>query len=165
MPTTYSFDEIKQTLTVYDNHGVTDFCEENNLDIAEFNYLTVIAKKVTNCDNLFKGCSAFNHPITIPSTVKRCNRMFSSCTSLKQTVVIPSTVVKHEKMFEGCPLMNEDGTPKEASTSGTYTFSAFALDVDTFITVFKKHPNYKEWFTENFPNGASSKDEVLAKCV
>lgn len=48
-------------------------------------------------------------------------------------------------------------------TQGDYDISKLVNDPSTLIAVMGKHPNYEEWFSNNFPNGASSADEVLRK--
>lgn len=46
----------------------------------------------------------------------------------------------------------------------SYTLDMFLKDAPTLIQVMEKHPKaYQQWFTDNFPNGASSREEVLNK--
>ena len=56
-------------------------------------------------------------------------------------------------------------TPEEAlQRVCVYTLDMFLKDVSTLIQVMEKYPEtYQQWFTTNFPNGASSKKEVLNK--
>lgn len=44
-----------------------------------------------------------------------------------------------------------------------YQLCDFLKDPHTLIAVMRKHIGYEGWFKRNFPNGASSKDEVLSK--
>ena len=44
-----------------------------------------------------------------------------------------------------------------------YQLYDFLKDPHTLIAVMEKHQNYKEWFNDNFPNGASSAEEVISK--
>ena len=46
---------------------------------------------------------------------------------------------------------------------GDYDIGKLEHDPYTLIAVMEKHQNYKEWFNDNFPNGASSADEVLRR--
>ena len=46
---------------------------------------------------------------------------------------------------------------------GDYTLDDLNMDPSTLIAVMGKHSNYTQWFNENFPNGASSKEEVFLK--
>lgn len=44
-----------------------------------------------------------------------------------------------------------------------YQLYDFLKDPSTLIAVMEKHSDYAEWFTRNFPNGASSAEEVVSK--
>lgn len=44
-----------------------------------------------------------------------------------------------------------------------YSIDDLQTDPSTLISVMEKHPNYAEWFNLTFPNGASSKEEVLSR--
>lgn len=57
--------------------------------------------------------------------------------------------------------MNEDGTPK--STLGPYTLSSLQHDMSTLLKVMEKHFFYDTWFNKEFPNGATSAEEVLRR--
>lgn len=46
---------------------------------------------------------------------------------------------------------------------GSYTLKDLSMDTSTMIAIINKHPNFEEWFEQTFPNGASSKEEVLSK--
>lgn len=45
----------------------------------------------------------------------------------------------------------------------TYSLVNLIHDPSTLIAVMEKHSDYAEWFNQTFPNGASSKEEVLSK--
>lgn len=57
---------------------------------------------------------------------------------------------------------NEDDT-SESVTGGSYTLSSLQQDSETLTKVIRKHWDYEQWFNTIFPNGASSKEEVLTK--
>ena len=44
-----------------------------------------------------------------------------------------------------------------------YQLYDFLKDPHTLIAVMEKHSDYKAWFEHNFPNGASSAEEVISK--
>ena len=44
-----------------------------------------------------------------------------------------------------------------------YQLYDFLKDPSTLIVVMEKHSDYAEWFKRNFPNGASSAEEVVSK--
>ena len=181
---TYSFDESTKTLTVFSNKGVYDFCRDNKSSITDFNYKVIIDKSVTDCSRMFVDCykfnqpitipdsvtscphmlydcKSFNQPITVPGSVTNCSHMFGYCKAFNQPVTIPDSVTKRTEMFEGCPLMNEDGTPKVGATS--FTFEDFCSSPDMLLPLLTKGINHIVLFKENFPNGASSKEEVINK--
>lgn len=46
-----------------------------------------------------------------------------------------------------------------------YDISKLVHDPCTLMAIMEKHPNYTQWFNDNFPNGASSADEVRQRLV
>ena len=48
---------------------------------------------------------------------------------------------------------------------GDYDICKLEHDPSTLIAVMEKHPNYTQWFNDNFPNGASSAEEVHRRIV
>lgn len=44
-----------------------------------------------------------------------------------------------------------------------YQLYDFLKDPHTLMAVMEKHSDYKAWFERNFPNGASSVEEVISK--
>lgn len=44
-----------------------------------------------------------------------------------------------------------------------YQLYDFLKDPHTLMAVMEKHSDYKAWFERNFPNGASSAEEVVSK--
>lgn len=48
---------------------------------------------------------------------------------------------------------------------GNYTLNDLNMDPSTLIAVMEKHSNYTQWFNDNFPNGASSAEEVHQRIV
>ena len=137
-------------------NGVTN-CSSMFWGCTAFNKEVIIPNSVKNCDSMFHACLALNQPITIGNSVEVCDDMFYACKSFNQHVEIPDSVTHRHNMFEGCPLMDK-------STGGSYTLYSLQRDVDALMKVLEKHPyDYAKWFHENFPNGASSKDEVLSR--
>lgn len=63
--------------------------------------------------------------------------------------------VKGEKYMDGLNVF----------VQGDYDIGKLEHDPSTLIAVMEKHPDYEEWFNDNFPNGASSADEVRQRLV
>lgn len=61
--------------------------------------------------------------------------------------------VKGEKYMDGLNVF----------VQGDYDIGKLEHDPSTLIAVMEKHSNYEEWFNDNFPNGASSADEVIQR--
>lgn len=104
---TYSFDESTQTLTVYSNTGVHDFCINTGIDTKDFNYPTIIDKSVTDCTFMFEHCKSFNQPISIPDSVTICRNMFRDCKSFNQPVTIPNSATDCFGVFRDCEAFNQ----------------------------------------------------------
>ena len=51
----------------------------------------------------------------------------------------------------------------EVSSRGSYQLDNLRMDPPTLMAAMEKHKDFEGWFNQNFPNGASSKDEVLSK--
>lgn len=47
-------------------------------------------------------------------------------------------------------------------TKASYLITDFLHDPPTLMKVMENHSNYKEWFNTSFPNGANSREEVIA---
>lgn len=58
-----------------------------------------------------------------------------------------------------CIAMPESFVASEA----LYTLANLEHDVPLLMKVMERHRNYEKWFNENFPNGATNRDEVKAK--
>lgn len=137
-------------------NGVTN-CSSMFWGCAAFNKEVIIPNSVKNCDSMFHACLALNQPITIGNSVEVCDDMFYACRSLNQRIKIPDSVKHTHNMFEGCPIIT---TLPESK----YTLYSLQRDASALIKVLEKHPHdYAKWFNENFPNGASSKEEVLER--
>ena len=102
----YLWNEDEQTLTVYSNQGVKQFCKDQDIDIYNYNYRTVIDPSVEDCSSMFLRCNSFNHPVTIPALAKNCSHMFGKCASFNQPVDIPKSVDNCERMFRDCRSFN-----------------------------------------------------------
>lgn len=63
--------------------------------------------------------------------------------------------IKGEKYMDGLNVF----------VQGDYDIGKLEHDPSTLIAVMEKHPDYEEWFNYNFPNGASSADEVRQRIV
>lgn len=63
----------------------------------------------------------------------------------------------NEKERENCSFCS----PK--AVEGAYTLTSLQHDVTTLMEVLEHTREYADWFTTNFPNGASSAEEVLSK--
>lgn len=92
----------KDTIKVYSNTGVKDYCTFSHTSIREFNKNVIIDKSVTDCSEMFEGCSSFNQPVVIPNSVTDCSRMFSKCISFNQFVFVPKSVKVCWDMIQSC---------------------------------------------------------------
>lgn len=149
-----------------------------------FNQKVDIPPSVKNCYGMFDGCTSYNQDKTIPGSASRVENMYSGTkvTLLdiaKDADLAKAIIRKHfnaQEWFEqtfpdGAPSKDairakleeeDDDAPKSAA--GSYTLDTFLRDVPTLIKVMEKHlDDYEDWFATNFPNGASSAEEVLSK--
>lgn len=104
---TFSWDEKQQTLTVFANTGVKDYCHERGLDVSTYNYKTIIDASVNDCSYMFADCKSYNQVIGIPDGVENCSYMFEGCKAFNQSVFIPATVTDCESMFQCCLSLNQ----------------------------------------------------------
>lgn len=125
-------------------------------DCHSLNSAVIVGNSVTNCSSMFWGCTAFNKEVIIPKSAENCDSMFYACKSLNQSIKIPDSVKSSHNMFEGCPII-------PTLPENKYTLDTLQHDPSTLIQVMEKHWNYANWFNETFPNGASSKEEVLER--
>ena len=101
--------------------------------------LTFQSNRVTNMNNMFRGCIALNQPINlITNTVTHMNFMFKGCRAFNQPVTfVTDSVTDMTAMFSGCSAFNQPVTfVTQAVTSMTAMFSgcsAFNQPV-TFVT-------------------------------
>ena len=143
MEKTYSWNEEEQTLTVFSNTGVKDYCRENGVTLEDYNYKTIIDPSVEDCSEMFcecqddfnyddddydlyypyRGCESFNQPIEIPEGVKNCNSMFYRCSSFNQSITVPESVKDRYGMFLNCFSLNQ---PIEISGGVTERDDMFA---------------------------------------
>lgn len=63
----------------------------------------------------------------------------------------------------GAPSAEEVLAKLEEESRVPYTLSSLQQDIPTLTKVMEMHFFYEQWFNTKFPNGASSKEEVLAK--
>ena len=63
----------------------------------------------------------------------------------------------------GAPSAKEVLAKLKEEIQAPYTLSSLQQDVPTLLRVMEKHFFYEQWFNTEFPNGASSKEEVLGK--
>lgn len=103
----YYYDETKNILAVFNRDGVADYCEENGIDIEDFNIKVIIVGNQINFSNLLKDCYKFNQAIDVPSTVKNARAMFSGCTSLNSPVTLHEGLENATAMFEDCSEFNQ----------------------------------------------------------
>ena len=68
----------------------------------EFNSSVKISNIITDCNNMFNGCTALDQPITIGENVTICDSMFSYCQSFNQPLTIPTNVTNAVRMFDHC---------------------------------------------------------------
>lgn len=70
---------------------------------SQFNMSYNIGSSVTNCSNMFNGCSNFDQPVTIPQVgISNFQDMFRNCYNFNKAVTLPEQTTNCANMFNGC---------------------------------------------------------------
>lgn len=87
----------------------------------------------------------------------------SQLTLWYNTVLYDPTLITDVDIIVVCKVIY-DKLLKKFEASAAYTFDTYMRDPGVLMCIVPKHfDDYQEWFKKNFPNGATSREEVMEK--
>lgn len=106
----YKYDKGSGILTVYEEHGVYEFCQSQGIKLQLFNMPVVLSSKMTSCYRLFSGCFSFNQKVEFPPNCTDFGSCFSGCSMYNQPTIIPNGAIDCSGMFYDCSRYDQETT-------------------------------------------------------
>ena len=90
-------------LVVYSNTGVKDYCNQNGINLSDFNEPVIIVGGITDCSGMFRGCETFNKPVFFPDNAVDCSEMFYGCSKFNQPLDVPGGIKNYREIYNEAP--------------------------------------------------------------